>query len=106
MGSKALRAHFSTLGFASASQPVSFLFSEGQPLPTSYRIRDFENRCIFTYGEARVLLAGDAEGRRKSTWRAVRTPFPSRSSTSRSYTRSELRFRALLIEGVSDLALV
>jgi hypothetical protein len=30
-------------------------------LPTG--IDDFENRCIFTYGTARVLLAGDAEGR-------------------------------------------
>jgi hypothetical protein len=26
-------------------------------------IDDFENRCIFTYGMARVLLVGDAEGR-------------------------------------------
>jgi competence protein ComEC len=30
-------------------------------LPTG--IDDFENRCIFTYGTARVLLAGDKEGR-------------------------------------------
>jgi competence protein ComEC len=30
-------------------------------LPTG--IDDFENRCIFTYGTARVMLAGDAEGR-------------------------------------------
>ena len=53
---------------------------------------------LLSCGEARILLAADAEAR-KSTWLKVRTRDLKRSSTFRNYIHSEPRFRTLLTEG-------
>jgi hypothetical protein len=60
---------------------------------------------LLTYGRAHVLLAGDAEGREEEYMASGPSPVPSRSSTSRNYTRSEPRFRALLTDAASEMEL-
>jgi hypothetical protein len=70
--------------------PPDELFSE---------INDNSLAILWSYATARVLLAGDAEARGRSTWRVVHTLGLKRSSTFRNYTHSEPRFRALLTDG-------
>jgi len=53
---------------------------------------------LLTYGTARVLLAGDAEGREEHR-QAVRTRGLEWWLTFPKYTHSEPRFRALLTQG-------
>ena len=57
---------------------------------------------LLTHGTARVLLAGDAEAREEEYMAFGPYTGPLTSSTSRYYTHSDPRFRALLLtEGAS-----
>jgi hypothetical protein len=64
---------------------------------------------LLTFGTARVLRGGDAKAMKEEHSPAVRTRGLKRSSTFPNYTRSEPRFRALLLTGGAsgvELALV
>jgi hypothetical protein len=58
-----------------------------------------------SYGTACVLLASDADAREEEHSPAVRTRDLKHSSTFRNYKQPELRFRALLVEGTSEMQL-
>jgi hypothetical protein len=60
---------------------------------------------LLSYGPARVLLAGNAEAKEQEYRRAVPTRGLKRSSTFRNYTHPELRFRAYLTKGASEMEL-
>jgi hypothetical protein len=70
--------------------PPGELFSETNDNPVA---------ILLTYGQARILLAGDAEAREEEHRRAVRTRGLKRSSKLETTKRSELRFRASHTEG-------
>jgi hypothetical protein len=57
---------------------------------------------LLTYGTARVLLAGDAEAREEHR-QAVRTRGLEWWSKFQTTKQSEMRFRALLTEGTSEV---